>query len=157
MTNPEKSVLDDIDELIASECDEHGVPLDDHNRDRYLKCELCHEDWHGKTNFMGCPGAYATEEQVKAWDATTKPKQPYIGYLTTEYEGVLCTVHLYADGRGGYIGLLSPGVEDNERGLSSDLYTFDEAHATLSLHPVVEGVVLPIMQVPQLISESDTP
>jgi hypothetical protein len=156
MMNPEKPVIDDIDELIASECDEDGVPLDDY--DRYDRCELCHQDWHGLP-YAGCPGAYG---DPKSYSEQSR-QQPYIGYVTTEYQGVLCSVHLYADGRGGFIGLLSPGVEEHGRGggLRSDLYAFDEAHATLTMHAVSGEVRLPIMAVPQLISpsdnESDTP
>jgi hypothetical protein len=144
--NPEKPVLDDIDELMAQECDEDGVPLDDYNNDRYDRCEMCHEDWHGLP-YADCPGAYGMKQ----------PKQPYIGYLTTQYQGQLCTVHLYADGRGGYVGLLSPGTDERDpRGLSSDLYTFDEAYATLTMH-AAEGVSsLSIIQAPQQDSESDT-
>jgi hypothetical protein len=65
--NHEKPVLDEIDALIAQGLDEHGVPLDDYSKDRYVKCELCQQDWHGTVNFFGCPGAYATSQQADEW------------------------------------------------------------------------------------------
>lgn len=65
--NPEQHAIDEIDELMAQACDEHGVPLDDYNNDRYVKCELCEQDWHGTVNELGCPGAWADDEQVAAY------------------------------------------------------------------------------------------
>jgi hypothetical protein len=67
--NHEKPVLDEIDALIAQGLDEHGVPLDDYSKDRYVKCELCQRDWHGTVNDTGCPGAYATAQQADDWRA----------------------------------------------------------------------------------------
>lgn len=66
--NPEQHAIDLIDELMAQGLDAHGVPLDDYKRDRYVKCELCHQDWHGTPHsYNGCPGAYATQAQMEAW------------------------------------------------------------------------------------------
>lgn len=64
----ERHVMDEIDELIATELDDDGVPLDDYNQDRYVKCELCHHDWHGSPNKFGCPGAWATDGQKQEYD-----------------------------------------------------------------------------------------
>jgi hypothetical protein len=154
--NPEQHVMDDIDELMAQACDEHGVPLDDYNRDRYVKCELCQEDWHGLP-YGGCPGANATDDQRKRWVAAHSERR-YIGHTACVYEGELCTVHLYVDGRGGYVGLLTPSEPDES---PVGAYTFDTDRACLDVEIVPNAVSLPTTFVPQWIStpepDSDTP
>lgn len=56
--NPESAVLDDIDELMRSECDEFGRPLDDYQVDRYDRCPRCNSSWHGLPSGL-CPGSHA--------------------------------------------------------------------------------------------------
>lgn len=148
---PEQPVLDEIDELMAQACDEHGVPLDDYSKDRYVKCELCQQDWHGTLSRMGCPGAYATSDQRKTWVGKRCRTDNYIGIVHTEVNGQSYGVHLYLDrDSGGYVGLLMP--EEAEQRCPGDLYTFDEARASFFAMPIVEGVQLPILEVPQVIS-----
>lgn len=61
--NAEDDTIDIIDALMAERLDEHGVPLDDYQTNRYDKCPLGQHDWHGKP-WMGCPGAWASEEDT---------------------------------------------------------------------------------------------
>lgn len=160
---PEQNVLDDIEELVNEELT-HTPDDYTKNNERYVKCELCHGNWHGLANPGGCPGAYATVEQHKRWLESPTGTGVYVGCLTTEYQGALCDVHLYRDDDhgGGYVGLLmTPTEADDSRGLDCDLYTFDEARATLTLHLADEEFELPITYVPQPISDQpvddDTP
>jgi hypothetical protein len=48
--NPEKKVLDSIEELVNDQITRaapRGVPLDDYDTDRYPECKECGHDWHG--------------------------------------------------------------------------------------------------------------
>lgn len=146
---PEQRVLDDIEELVNEELTH--TPDDYHmNNQRYDKCELCQGLWHGLPGHNGCPGAYATEEQAQLWVESTTRKGEYFGYATTEYQGVLCSVHLYRDEHGGFSWLLTPRIdEEHGRGFDCDLYTFDEGLSTLTVNSVHEGVALPITYAPQ--------
>jgi hypothetical protein len=161
---PEQHVLDDIEALVNEELTH--TPDDYHrNNERYVKCELCQGLWHGLPAHNGCPGAYATEEQVAAWvESPTDTGEylgpgtgEYLGHVMTEYQGVLCSVHLYRDELRGFVGLLTP--TDERPGFDCDLYTFDEALSTFTVFP--EGIEMPVMVVPQLFSgdrpELDTP
>lgn len=143
MTNPEKPVMDDIDELIASELDQYGVPLDDYSQDRYVKCELCHGNWHGLPR-RGCPGAYATPQQLQAWcDEHSKSIATLDVPIGQDYR--FNAVCISEDGRAVY-GTLTLASRDGaaearfiphdeqRQGLECDLYTFDEAER-ISFHP----------------------
>lgn len=147
MSDPERRVLDDIEELVNEEL---TYTPDDYtkNNERYDKCELCQQLWHGLPR-GACPGAYATPEQRRRYLERPKGKGEYIGYVTTQYEGTLCAVHLYRDDDGGFVGLLQPLPDEHPRGLNSDLYSFDEARASFTMHTFEEGFEMPIMFVPQ--------
>jgi hypothetical protein len=64
VTNPEDSVIGDIDELIDAAL--AVGPVDDYEADRYVKCDLCGEDWHG-TPDGGCPGAWGDDDAKAAF------------------------------------------------------------------------------------------
>lgn len=135
--NPEKPVLDDIDELIAQGLDEHGVPLDDYSKDRYVKCSRCHSDWHG------LPTAHCPGEEPGKTDYQVMPCPPgarsYIGYMTTEYEGETMQVHIFSDGCGGAVGMLLPMDSENPtRGLRADLIEFDGLGVSFYMFPFGE-------------------
>jgi hypothetical protein len=61
----EQPVIDEIDRLV-DESLSHG-PTDDYDASYGETCRLCHGEWHGKPNFSGCPGAFATEQQQRSW------------------------------------------------------------------------------------------
>jgi hypothetical protein len=66
--NREDAAIAAIDALIDEQL--RGGPVDDYEADRYVKCELCGQDWHGTPSDGGwngrtCPGAWA-EEDAKA-------------------------------------------------------------------------------------------
>lgn len=69
--NPEQRVLDDIDALIDQQL-QHG-PTDDYNKPWTQRCDICGWLWHGlpgdleNGGALGCPGAYATEQQREKW------------------------------------------------------------------------------------------
>jgi hypothetical protein len=75
--NPEQPVLDEIDRQINEQLSEG--PRDDYRRPWVEECELCGEQWHGLTGTgevsqfgnrlgaYGCPGAFATEDEIKEW------------------------------------------------------------------------------------------
>lgn len=87
MTNPEKPVLDEIDQLIAAGLDDDGVPLDDYRKDRYVKCELCQRDWHGLPR-GSCPGAYGMKSRVSTSEVTA------VGDVTRRILCVLVDGHI---------------------------------------------------------------
>lgn len=136
--------MDDIDALIATELDEHGVPLDDYSADRYDKCELCHDHWHGLPNGVECPGAWASDEVKESWRRLGYSKsvdtQPF-PYLPDSYECVGEAVNgrveaIYHDPQGhdvrvtlAAIFVADPtGSDAQPRGHIADLLQFDELH-----------------------------
>lgn len=79
--NPEDDVLDAIDELVQDSLD-HG-PTDDYDRDWLVRCDHCPGEWHGlASEFNGCPGAFASDDEVMAWKAARDATPGY----TTSYE-----------------------------------------------------------------------
>lgn len=83
--NPEDSVIARIDELdIDALVDEQlaGGPVDDYNVDRYDRCRICKQGWHGLPNDVGCPGVHARGYQIREWKrkllAHPCARQPYM-------------------------------------------------------------------------------
>ena len=62
--NPERHIIDIIDALVDESLD-HG-PTDDYDAPYAETCHVCRREWHGIPQY-GCPGAYATKEQVKRY------------------------------------------------------------------------------------------
>jgi hypothetical protein len=159
---PEQPVMDEIDELIASELDEYGSPLDDYMANRYDKCELCHSGWHGLPHEQGscCPGAFATAEQRIAW-AKRQPvskERRALGYVDTVRNGVRYQLHLYMEGVANFVGLLVPAEPDSPL----PRWSFDEGNSTLNIQMMeYDGVELPTTIGPQQLSDEpprlDTP
>ena len=64
--NPEQKVIDEIDALVNEQLTH--VPDDySKNNERYVKCLVCHQQWHGLPNFLDCPGENATPTEVEVW------------------------------------------------------------------------------------------
>ncbi|WP_301119912.1 hypothetical protein [Mycolicibacterium fortuitum] len=80
--NPEASVIADIDALVDEQLQQEASGYD-HNINQDT-CELCGGDWHGlpatargetvgdyrgvdRGRYVGCPGAFATDEQRARW------------------------------------------------------------------------------------------
>lgn len=102
MPNQDKDILDDIDALIATELDEHGVPLDDYERDRYPRCELCQGHWHGLPKASGCPGGNATDAEVEAWRAKAhkgfqEKSMARLAQYVCQIDGVLYRLELHGN------------------------------------------------------------
>lgn len=141
--NPEQHVMDEIDELINAGLDDNGVPLDDYNADRYVECELCQAHWHGLPKASGCPGAYATVKQKHDWySKSVEPQQECqtrVEVFFTDRAGHMARGELVLtnsnDGMQTYT-LFIPSESDQPRGMTADLYTFDEARElTVQLFP----------------------
>jgi hypothetical protein len=70
--NPETAVIDAIGALVAESL--LAQRMDDYNRPWTERCEHCHHQWHGLRcstpgTFAGClcPGAFATDEEIRAF------------------------------------------------------------------------------------------
>lgn len=84
MTNPEDDVVKDIDQLITDSLTVRQQ--DDYSRPYAERCEHCGGPWHGQASDWnntgiwrvdrgigeGCPGAYATAEQMAEWEKLKK-------------------------------------------------------------------------------------
>lgn len=90
--NPESDVVDAIDELVDESLN-HG-PTDDYDRPWTERCELCSDEWHGlegngEVGVQGCPGAYATDEQIERWrewwGVNRPPSSLSVDYSATDY------------------------------------------------------------------------
>lgn len=92
----EDNVIDEIDALIATELDEHGVPLDDYSVDRYPRCELCQGHWHGIPKASGCPGGHASDTEVEAWRAKSHKgfQEKLLDQYVCQVDGVLYRLEL---------------------------------------------------------------
>jgi hypothetical protein len=141
--NPEKPVLDDIDELIASELDEHGNPLDDFRSDRYPRCERCLGHWHGLPA-GGCPGAFG--DDVKPLGDLFIPVEPI---LLGEYTFTML-VRLDPDGGPPVFIAMLP---DDDTELECAQLTFNVPRATLTVQLMPDSY----QYVPLNDSEFDTP
>jgi hypothetical protein len=68
--NSERKVIDEIDQLVNESL---AAPItDDYSVNRYERCELCRNDWHGLPTMddyldRSCPGAWASDEAKAAW------------------------------------------------------------------------------------------
>lgn len=62
--HPEDKVLDVIDQLVDESLKK---PKDDYNAPFSEACQYCGYEWHGSTNGIGCPGVFATDQQVALW------------------------------------------------------------------------------------------
>jgi hypothetical protein len=71
--NPESQVVDFIDLLVEQQLQQESSGYD-HNINQPGPCEYCGMVWHGlKSEVTGCPGAFATQEELQVWmDSTTK-------------------------------------------------------------------------------------
>lgn len=79
LRRPEQNVLDAIEELVNDQL-QHEASGYDHNINQD-RCELCGGQWHGLTGTgsgdhgtdpvtaHGCPGAFATDDEIRAWQA----------------------------------------------------------------------------------------
>jgi hypothetical protein len=68
--NPEQSVVSAIDELVDESLARPIV--DDYSVNRFERCEICGNDWHGLPTFVehgqrSCPGAWASDEAKSVW------------------------------------------------------------------------------------------
>lgn len=78
--NPEDAVIDAIDALVDEQL--AGGPVDDYSVDRYDRCRICKQGWHGLPNDVGCPGIHARGYQIREWKrkllAHPCARQPYM-------------------------------------------------------------------------------
>ena len=81
--NPEQAVIDVIDELVDESL--APGPVDDYSVNRYDRCDLCRNDWHGLPS-GGCPGAYATEAEVEEYRSA--PSAHSGGYTLADIEAM---------------------------------------------------------------------
>lgn len=114
---PEQHVLDEIEALVNEELT-HTPDDYSKNNERYVKCDLCHHNWHGLPNGY-CPGPYASE----------KPEPEVLGSDWVELG--------FMSSEGITSGLALPSLPVDRSGFECDLYTFDEAHARLEFHPEI--------------------
>lgn len=141
---PERRVIDVIDQLVDEQL--RQTP-DDYEAPYSEVCELCGYEWHGVANGLGCPGAFATEQQLDAWRAWCEKVgdakqlaelgQPFqdVGFVG---RGETCALE-----RGETCQIFPDEIVDLSRGVHVPVYyTFDEANAVyqaLFVHDTLES------------------
>lgn len=133
----EDKIIDDIDALIATELDEHGVPLDDYEADRYPRCELCQGHWHGLPKASGCPGGHASDFEIEDWRAKVhkgfqEKSMARLAQYVCQIDGVLYRLEL-RDDMLLHATIMPIESDDSVHESYAGVYTFNEAASHLAV------------------------
>jgi hypothetical protein len=133
-------VVDDIDALIATELDEHGVPLDDYHADRYPKCELCQGHWHGLPKASGCPGGHASDLEIEDWRAKAHKdfESKSLDQYVCQIDGVLYRLELHGSLSDEWLHATILPLPDEVESYAG-AYSFNEAAARLMVHAMARA------------------